>query len=240
MTEGLSLPALLESLHDQVEHDLAELRKTLAHPTDKGDASEEVWITLLNKYLPRRYLATKAHVVDSRGAHSDQIDVVIHDRQYSPLVFSFKGAQFLPAESIYAVFEVKQTMTSDHIAYAQAKAATVRQLFRTSLPVPTVDGLKPPKTPGPILAGILTFTCEWKPVFGDTLKGHLVNAPEGGSLDIGCIADAGFFKRGDDGDYFLASTKSSVTQFLFELIAHLQTLATVPMIDVRAYLAAMR
>ena len=56
------------------------------HPGTKGDASESVWIEMLEKYLPRRYQAATAHIVDSLGHFSQQIDVcVVFDRQYSPL-----------------------------------------------------------------------------------------------------------------------------------------------------------
>ena len=61
------LPTLLDTLHTQVEGELTAARRALAHPTEKGDASEETWIELLNKHLPRRYEARKAHVVDSTG-----------------------------------------------------------------------------------------------------------------------------------------------------------------------------
>jgi hypothetical protein len=114
MSGTWSLPDLLANLHTSIEADLRQARATLAHPTEKGDASEAVWIDVLNKYLPRRYQASKAHVVDSRGSFSEQMDVVIHDRQYSPLVFTFKESLVLPAESVYAVFEAKQDMTSEH------------------------------------------------------------------------------------------------------------------------------
>src|SRR5689334_8182347 len=98
-----SLPELLSGLHDEIEQQLERVRKTFAHPGTKGDASEEVWLEMLNTYLPKRYQAAKAHVVDSEGAFSDQIDVVVFDRQYSPFIFSFKGQTIVPAESVYAV-----------------------------------------------------------------------------------------------------------------------------------------
>lgn len=82
-----SLPALLDDLPRSVETGLRRARSTLGHPTEKGDASESVWIDVFNAHLPRRYEARKAHIVDSRGAFSEQINVVIHDRQFSPLVF---------------------------------------------------------------------------------------------------------------------------------------------------------
>lgn len=233
MTKAV-LPALLDHLHNQVEADLATARKALTHPTDKGDASEAVWIELLNKYLPRRYVTSKALVVDSKGGLSEQIDVVVHDRQYSPLVFTFKDALYIPVESVYAVFEAKQETNSATVSYAQKKASSVRRLHRTSVPVPTIDGTRPPKEPGPILSGLLTLSCGWKPPFGDALAGHLQADLRDGVLDIGCIADAGVFWRREDGFQFQPESRAA-TRFLFELIARLQELGTVPMLDVRAY-----
>jgi hypothetical protein len=235
---GHSLPTLLDALHDSVEQELQRARTALAHPTDKGDASEEVWIELFNKYLPRRYEARKAHVVDSQGTFSQQMDVVIHDRQYSPLVFTFKDTFYVPAESVYAVFEAKQTISDKHIAYAQEKVESVRKLHRTSMPVPTIDGLKRPKAPSHILGGLLTLTSDWKPALGDTMLGHLQKDQDVGRLDIGCVADAGWFVFDQaTKDFIRHEVNRSATRFLFELIARLQELATVPMLDVRAYAA---
>src|SRR5258708_8768013 len=86
-----SLPMLLAGLHEDIQQRLATARKAIAHPGSKGDASELVWLEMFQKYLPKRYSAVKAHVVDSDGNFSDQIDVVIFDRQYSPFVFKFPG-----------------------------------------------------------------------------------------------------------------------------------------------------
>src|SRR3989304_2212833 len=131
-----SLSQLLSSLHEDVQLRLATVRKTFNHPGSKGDASENVWISLLDTYLPKRYQAAKAHVVDSQGNFSQQIDVVIFDRQYSPFIFTYEGEIIVPAESVYAVFEAKQTANAELVAYAQQKVASVRQLQRTSLPIP--------------------------------------------------------------------------------------------------------
>jgi hypothetical protein len=48
----------------------------IGHPGSKGDASEGVWIEMLDRYLPKRYQA-RVHVVDSLGNFSQQIDVVV-------------------------------------------------------------------------------------------------------------------------------------------------------------------
>jgi len=57
-----------------------------------------------------------------------QIDIAIYDRFYSPLFFHDEGQPHIPAESVDAVFEVKQTLTSKWIIDAGRKAASVRRL----------------------------------------------------------------------------------------------------------------
>ncbi|MCH7499028.1 MAG: hypothetical protein IH886_03325 [Nitrospinae bacterium] len=234
-----SLPELLDSLNTQVEQDLKTARRVMGHAVDKGDCTEEIWISLLQNYLPKRYESRKAHVVDSRGNFSDQIDLVIHDRQYSPLIFKFEGKSVIPAESVYAVFETKQDMTDANIKYAQNKVTSVRKLYRTSLDVPTVDGVKTKKELHDIIGGILTLSCGWKPPFGNTMGKSLEGEMAEGRLDIGCVAESGYFTFDNKGSYTLSATAKPVTAFLLELIARLQAIGTVPMIDVRSYAAKL-
>jgi hypothetical protein len=158
-----SLPQLLAGLHDEIQQQLSTARKSFGHPTTKGDASEGVWLELLDTYLPERYRAATAHVVDSDGNFSDHIDVVVFDRQYSPFIFSFKGRKVIPAEGVYAVFEAKQTLNAELVRYAQDKAGSVRNLRRTSLAIPYAGGTFAAKPLTPIVAGVLTFESDWTP-----------------------------------------------------------------------------
>jgi hypothetical protein len=235
MSEGWSLQILLANLHASIEGELNRAREALAHPTEKGDASESVWIDVFNQYLPRRYVARKAHVVDCQGQFSEQIDVVIHDRQYSPLIFQFKDSFVVPAESVYAVFEAKQDLSAAHIEYAHRKISSVRRLHRTTVPVPTVDGVKQAKEPGCILGGLLTLSSTWKPPLGETMLNHLRGDMAAGRIDIGCVANSGYFASRSENDYEVSAAPRSSTRFLFELIGRLQDLGTVPMLDIRAY-----
>lgn len=231
-----NLTTLLAGLHDEVERRLGTARATFGHATTKGDASQNVWLELLKTYLPKRYQATTAHVVDSRGEFSEQIDVVVFDRQYSPFIFCFEGQEVIPAESVYAVFEAKQTVNAGQVAYAQKKVASVRRLHRTSLPIPTANGPAPAKVLQPILGGLLTFESEWKnPALGEPLTRALVDGDPEGRLEIGCIAAHGIFSCDETGCYVFRHQGKPATAFLLELIARLQSGATVPMIDVRAY-----
>lgn len=231
-----SLAQLLAGLHDDIEQRLSVARKTLAHPGTKGDASEGVWLELLERYLPRRYQAAKAHVVDSKGAFSEQIDVLVFDRQYSPFIFRFQDQLIVPAESVYAAFEAKQTINADHVAYAAGKIASVRKLYRTSLPIPYADGTYPAKKPPHIIGGLVAFESDWAPGLGKPLVGALMAGNGDGRLDMGCVAAHGIFCINETGDDYVIKEKGKpATAFLLELIARLQGSATVPMIDVRAY-----
>ncbi|KJC62057.1 hypothetical protein UP10_01325 [Bradyrhizobium sp. LTSPM299] len=229
-----SLPQLLSGLHEDIEARLSLARKSFAHAPTKGDASEHVWLELFKNYLPQRYSAETAHVVDSEGNFSEQIDVVIFDRHYTPFIFKFEGQMIIPSEGVYAVFEAKQTINAELVAYARAKAASVRKLKRTSLPIPHAGGTYEPKPPHSILAGILTFESEWSPPLGKPLTTALETGDQANSLDLGCIAAHGIFYRIGQ-SYSLVPEKKAATSFLLELIARLQEFATVPMIDIRAY-----
>jgi hypothetical protein len=231
-----SLSQLLSGLHDEIQQKLAIARKSFAHPGTKGDASEQVWLDMLQAYLPQRYQAASAHVVDSHGNFSDQIDVVVFDRQYSPFIFRFQGQTIVPAESVYAAFEAKQAINATQAKYAQKKVATVRRLHRTSLPIPHAGGTYPAKQLIPILGGLLAFESDWTPAFGDPLIRALEVADEMERLDIGCIAAHGHFTFDPKSrNYTFTPEGRPATAFLFNLISTLQFSGTVPMIDIQAY-----
>lgn len=233
-----SLPKLFASLHRKIDTELSVAREALSHPGTKGAASEEIWIGLLRQYLPERYRVCSAHVVDSEGVFSDQIDIVIFDRQYSPFVFDFLGAKVVPAESVYAVFEAKQTINAAIIDYARDKVATVRSLKRTSKKIPTALGAADALPPKHIIGGLVALDSDWRnPPLGDALKTKLDSDKDVRKrLDLGCVAAHGIFEFNNETEFYMLITSSSATtKFLFELIAKLQSLGTVPMMDISAY-----
>ena len=231
-----SLKDVLSGLHDDIQNRLETIRKTMPHPVSKGDASERVWNELFNTYLPARYKSDKAHVVDSEGTISQQIDVVIYDRQYSPFIFHYEGEIIIPAESVYAVFEAKQSANLKHVQYAQDKVRSVRALHRTSLPIPHAGGTYPAKPLIPIYGGLLTFDSDWKPALGDSILDALKQDQGEGKIDFGCVAAHGYFHASNNPkEYAVHTGGKPATAFLFRLISELQFSGTVPMIDVQAY-----
>ncbi len=145
---------------------------------------------------------------------------------------------------MYAVLEVKQDLSREHVLYAADKAASVRRLRRTSAPVPHVEGVAKPRLLPPIIAGILTYQSSWTPPFGDSLRQVLAELTTDHQLNIGCALihgtfEAGYLENGDV-DLTVIDGPRSLLQFLMRLLKQLQALATAPAIDYEAYLARFR
>jgi len=244
MADKPTLRKLFDGLHRRLESELGIARDTVGHAGTMGTVSEERWIKVLREHLPKRYEVNRAFVIDGKGACSDQIDVVIHDRQYSPFVLNLDSALYVPAESVYAVLEVKQTMNADYVAYAADKADSVRQLHRTSLPIKHAGGEYPAKPPHHILGGLVTLESDWNPPFGEAFR-KAVSVPSAERcLDMGCAVRHGVFevKCAPNEPVAIAEELSDapLALFLLRLIARLQEIATVPCIDVLAYAANMK
>lgn len=138
------------------------LNTQFTHPGSKGDATEDEWRKWFNEYFPKRYKAENAFVIDYEGNRSDQMDVVVYDTHFSPTIFQLNNEKYIPAESVYAVFEVKQSLTKNHIEYAIQKIESVKSLKRTSAPINTIHGIVPGRSALPIIGGLLTLNTDWR------------------------------------------------------------------------------
>lgn len=196
----INIADLFKGLQAQMEAYLNTNRDFIEHPGTKGDSLENVWITWLRAYLPNRYSVDKAIVIDSEGHLSHQVDLVIYDQQYTPFVFNQNGSLYIPAEGVYAVFEVKPDLKGNvsekgdsisFIEYAGKKVESVRKLKRTSTNIIDRGASRPPRPLTKIIGGILTSINSYsKP---ETIENH-IKALEGlQSLDMGCSVEFGSF-----------------------------------------------
>lgn len=239
-------------------------RKIICHQGSKGDAMENSWIELLHKYLPSRFSVDKAMVIDYEGNVSDQIDVVVYDNFYTPFVFQQNGFKYIPAEGVYAVFEVKPDLKGNvgkesYIQYAGKKIASVRALKRTSVGIINAGNQCPARSLTPILGGILANTCSMKE---KTLKSKLSALSGIEQLELGCAVDnyafvidytQGTTRVTTDKDtidkYYtervlntihFSKTENSIFTFVLQLSHYIQqAIGTVPAIDYQRYLNAV-
>lgn len=184
----IDLRELFHGLQEQMQASLKVNREFIGHSGSKGDATEQHWIEFLRVYLPDRYKADKAIVIDSTGNVSEQMDVVIYDAIYTPFIFKQDGFMYIPAESVYAVFEVKQDVKG-HIEYAAQKVESVRKLKRTSIGMVASGKFMAARPLTKIIGGILTTTSSYSG--NDTVKKQLKKLKSLQTLDLGCLCDTG-------------------------------------------------
>ena len=205
------------------------------HPTACGAATEQHWINLLNRYLPQRYRATSAFIIDADSHRSRQIDIAVYDRFYSPVFFHHDEQPHIPAESIYAVFEVKQTLTSKWIIDAGRKAASVRRLRRTSAPLLSAGSRVPPKPLSPILAGILSHNAIWARPFATQIPPLLRRLRPDERLDLGCSLRHCAFEVSSPFSVHFSQPQEALIFFMLRLIHRLQQMGAAPAIDFADY-----
>lgn len=239
MSEKIKLTELFAALQSDMISK-ANFSTVLNHPTDKGDNSEENWIRWFNDYLPQRYKAAKATIIDSKGCISDQIDLVLYDAQYSYLAFNENGTLYIPAESVYAIFEIKQELNKEYMEYAGKKAESVRRLYRTSAEIPYAGGKYPPKPLHRILSGVLTTRSGWSEPYADPFKKCIGAYTEQQQIDCGCILTKGSFFYDYKSNVLQKSGKEeSLVYFFLQLLILLQNMGTVPAIDLAEYMTAL-
>jgi len=202
-----NLKELFGGLQLQMSAQLNTNREHITHPGSVGDALENVWIEWLRKYLPNRYCVDKAIVIDSNGDTSHQIDIVIYDQHFTPFVFNQNGFIYIPAEGVYAVFEVKPDFkgsvkvstkeTINYFEYAGRKIESVRKLKRTSARIINAGEYRDPRALTKIIGGILTSTNSI--VQEKTVINHLKSLKGLKSMEMGCSIEYGSFYVDFDG-----------------------------------------
>lgn len=204
---------------------LADLATTgsFEHPSANGTATEQIWIELFSQYLPTRYRATPAFIINSSGLRSRQIDIAIYDNLSSPPLFPNPAGIHIPIESVYAVFEVKPLISKQWLQDAAEKAASVRALRPTNRK---------------ILAGLLAATSVWR---ADNLAKNLrpaLNAlPASHRINLGCALEHASFEY--DKTLTVSEQHETLIFFVLRLINRLNALGPAPPTDLMHYVSGL-
>lgn len=230
-TDKMSIKTMFKTKQAVLESKLSIL---LEHPVTKGEHCESAWIDFFRSFLPSKYAVDKGFVFDSQGAVSDQIDIIIYDALYAPLIFGTEaGEKFITAESVYAVFDSKPKIDKGTLEYTNSKVASVSRLKRSSRGMINAGREVPPRELTHIIGGILAIDS----VEPDTIRQHLNSFP---CIDIGCAIQKTSFVsyRDNDGtliDAQFSTYDESILAFFYIVLDLLYQLGTVAGIDIRDY-----
>lgn len=226
MRKKINIQKLFSALDEEMRLKLSSKIDEIDHPTVKGDESELNWIGLLRTYLPERYSVDSGFVVDYEGNISEQIDIIVYDRHFTPFIFRGENVVFIPAEGVYAVFEVKPHFDKTYYNYSIKKLKSVRRLKRTSANFAHIMGSNK-KELFNIIGGILTNENKSKKEFDDIKVGSEL-------MMVLCL-DCGIKVVGEQA-IEMQNTEPILAFFLLKLIEKLRALGSVPALDVDMYL----
>lgn len=220
--------------------ELKRNQRAATHDGTLGDATEDAWIDLLKRYLPRRYRVAKAFAVDHLGHTTDQLDCLIYDAHFTPALFGKDKHLYVPAEAVYATFEVKQTIDAEDLKYAGDKVASLRALQRTSAPLNNPRGIKEAKDLFPIMGGLLGMNASWQDGLGSSFLQQFNQLAGDKALDMVLTAESGFCDRlTDDGAPVVFAGQGSLMRGLFRLLRALRSKQTVAAIEWEKYEAVL-
>lgn len=227
----MTIKSLMKTKQDILQSSLNIL---LSHPVTKGEHCEGAWIDFFRSFLPNKYAVDKGFVFDCKGNISEQIDIIIYDALYAPLVFGTEaGEKFVTAESVYAVFDSKPEINKETLEYTDKKIQSVRNLYRTNRSIVNAGKNTGKRNLTTILGGILAVNS----VSEKTIVKHV---QEYNNLDFGCaINELTFHVRRDEIRKFLtmvtSDTDETVLAFFYLILDELYKLGTVAGLDIRDY-----
>jgi len=230
MSKKINIKKLFSALDEEMRLKLSSKIDEIYHPTARGIETELNWIGLLRAYLPERYTVDSGFVVDHKGNISEQIDIIIYDRHFTPFIFRGENVVYIPAEGVYAVFEVKPHFDKNYYNYAVKKHKSVTALKRTSAKFKHVLG-SDKNTLFEIIGGILTK--------GNKAKSFYNGIKEDSDLSIILSLDCGVKIISKD----LTEQQSDeqiLAFFLLKLIERLRALGSVPALEADEYLDCIK
>lgn len=119
------------SVYNKLEADTLLFNRKLPHAGLVGSENENAIAGVIRQFLPPKYgVEVNALVIDRFGKESRQADIVIFDAERQASFFR----KVYPVEMVYAVIEVKTSMSSTEAKSAMDNLASVSELeFRPAL-----------------------------------------------------------------------------------------------------------
>ncbi len=101
---------ILKDIFDNLEESLYnDMNIRIQHNLEDGKYREYLVKNVLEKIIPSKYSITNGFIIDSDNNISDEMDIIIYDKNYVPPFFD-ETYTVVPIESVIAVIQVKTTL----------------------------------------------------------------------------------------------------------------------------------
>lgn len=124
---------VFESISEKMRTDFEKVTKMIDHPGEKGTAREKALMKYLRPHIPDKFEFSEGIIIDSYDHQSCQVDVIIHDKIATPFLQDRELANVIPIESVYAVIEVKSTLTKEELRRSINNIKSVRSLRKNTI-----------------------------------------------------------------------------------------------------------
>ncbi|OYD99455.1 hypothetical protein CDG77_00755 [Nostoc sp. 'Peltigera membranacea cyanobiont' 213] len=104
---------------------IEDISSNFGHFGEQGASNERIFEQFLRDYLPGRYSVGRGKILAHNDSDTDQIDVIIYDRERNSCLYTEEGFLAAGVESVYGVVEVKTTLNKDELYDANKKARSV-------------------------------------------------------------------------------------------------------------------
>lgn len=114
MNNNNNLKNIFASLENSL---ISNMNIRIQHNLEDGKYREYLVKEVLEKIIPSKYSITNGFVIDSNNKQSDEMDIIIYDRNYVPPFFD-ETYTVVPIESVIAVIQVKTKLTRAQLKLA--------------------------------------------------------------------------------------------------------------------------
>ena len=108
--------------------------KKIYSPGEFGSFREETCKDFIRCFIPQRLSIASGILLNHTGDVSSQCDIVIYDRNNTPLIENERNQRFFPVESVAAIGEIKSDMSKRNLKIALNKLARNKALASKNSP----------------------------------------------------------------------------------------------------------
>ncbi len=105
-----------------------DLKNNLHHAGEFGIFRERIVSKFLKLFTPQRLQFDSGFIIAPNEKLSKQIDIIIYDKNESPLIQSEEGQKFFPIETIASIGEIKSVLTKEQLKAELLNLASIKKL----------------------------------------------------------------------------------------------------------------